>query len=133
MAIYLGCNGVLETVVLIAHRRLATFVCNVALLAGNVIFYCTLTLLLKRPQEVFPEFCPVVDPELLARLTSVSSFFDRVDEAQQRGRASALNRIPFCAVARSLNIGTVLAQIPRMVWRTWGSGANRRSSALKSS
>ena len=103
MCIYLACNGVLQTLVLIAHSPLVTLTCSVTVLASNLVLHCTLAVLANRPEEVLPECCPVVDPEMMARLTSVSNFFERVDEAQQRGRASVLNRLPFFTVARSLN------------------------------
>jgi hypothetical protein len=83
--------------------------------------------------EVLPECCPVVGPEVMARLTSVSNFFERVDEAQQRGRASALNRLPFFAVARSLNTKMLRPQIFRAVLETWRKESNRGRNALKSS
>jgi len=69
----------------------------------------------------------------MARLTSVSNFFERVDEAQQRGRASALNRLPFVAVARFLNARMLRTQIFRAVLENWGKESNRSRNALKSS
>jgi hypothetical protein len=83
--------------------------------------------------EVLPECCPVVGPEVMARLTSVSNFFERVDEAQQRGRASALNRLPFFAVARSLNARMLRTQIIRAVLEAWDKESDRSRNALKNS
>jgi hypothetical protein len=131
MCIYLAGNGVLQTVVLIAHSPLVTLTCSVAVLVANVVLHCTLVVFINRPEEVLPECC-YVDPQMMARLNSVSNFFERVDEAQQRGRASALNRIPLFAVARSFNLKEVRAGILRITSAVWGKGTNRRS-ALKSS
>jgi hypothetical protein len=63
----------------------------------------------------------------------VSNFFERVDEAQQRGRASALNRLPFFAVARSVNARMLRTQIFHAVLETWGKESNRSRKALKNS
>ncbi len=132
VCIYLACNGVLQTIVLIAHSHLVTLACSIAVLATNLILHCTLAPLAKRPVDVLPECCPVVGPEVMARLTSVSNFFEQVDVAQQRGRASALNRLPFFAVARSLNARMLQTQIFRAILETLGKESNRSRNALKS-
>jgi hypothetical protein len=132
ICVYLACVGVLETVVLIAHNHFVTLICSIVLLVANLVFHCTLAVFAQRPAEILPECHPYVGPDLIAHLTSVSNFFERVDEAQQRGRASALNRIPFFAIARSLNVGALRATILRAAAETWRRVANR-GGTLKSS
>jgi hypothetical protein len=100
---YLTCSGLVETVVLIMHKRLATMVCSVILLAASLAFYGSLVLFLRRPNEIRQVDRFAVDPEEVAWLSSISSLFARVDEAQRRGRASAVRRLPFFVILSSLH------------------------------
>lgn len=99
MSWYLGCCGLLDTVVLIAHRPDVQFECELVLLTTNIAFYGFLALRVQRPsQQQPPTFCPA--PIDWARLASVSNFFEQVAVAQSLGRVSAFRRISFFAITR---------------------------------
>jgi hypothetical protein len=99
--LYLSCSGMMETVILVEHARLATRVLSAIMLAANLAFYGSLIVLLKRPAQIRQAEHVPVDPQEVAWLSSISWLFVRVDEAQRRGRASALRRFPLLALFHS--------------------------------
>jgi hypothetical protein len=105
MCLYLVCSGLVESVALIAHTTLVTLVCGTILLAVTLVFYGALAVLAEEPQEI-PQVCflPVDYPQEVAQLSNISRLFTTIDDAQRRGRASALKRSLFFVVARSLSL-----------------------------
>jgi hypothetical protein len=90
--------GLVETAVLAIHRRLATISFSIFVLVVSLAFYGSLGLLIERPSEIRqPERLPI-DREEFAWLSDISGLFARVDDAQRRGRASAIKRLPIFAV-----------------------------------
>lgn len=102
MCVYLTCGGVVETVVLIVHTQRATLVWSVVIVATNLFFYGLLGVLAERPAEIRQVERLPIDPQEVAWLSSISCLLARVDEAQRRGRAATLRRLPFFAIVRSL-------------------------------
>ncbi len=94
---FCGC-GLVETFVLAMHSPLATVVWSDVLLLASIAFYVLLAVLLERPSEVRLVQRPLVEPEEVAWIGSLSRLFARVDEAQRRGYALTLKRLPFFAL-----------------------------------
>jgi len=101
ICLYLSFLGIIETLVLVGHAPLATRILSVVLLAVNLAFYGSLAVLLERPREVRQMEHAPVDPQEVAWLESISRLFVVADEAQRRGRASALRRLPLFGLCRS--------------------------------
>jgi len=97
------CSGLLETAFLAIHNRQATEVCSVVLLAASLAFYSSLALFIRRPSEIRQVDRFPVDPQEVAWLSSISSLFAHADEAQRRGRASTLRRLPFFVILSSFH------------------------------
>jgi len=119
MCVYLAVGGVVETVVLIVHTQRATVVWSVVLVAANLVFYGLLAVLAERPAEMRQVERLPIDPQEVAWLSSISCLFARVDEAQRRGRAAALRRLPCFAIVSSLH--SVLKACARACYIILGS------------
>jgi hypothetical protein len=92
MCWYLGCCGLLDTVVLIAHRPIVKFWCDLILLTGNASFYGSLTIPVQRPAVRQLPACCALPIGTMARLKAGSSFFEQVAAAHERGRTSDFRR-----------------------------------------
>ena len=96
--LYWMCLGLVETAVLAIHTVRATIVWSDGLLIAELAFYGSLALRLRRPGEIRRVERSPVDPREFEWLSSISSLFIRVNEAESRGRASAAKRLPFLAL-----------------------------------
>jgi len=101
--LYFTSGGLVETAVLALHNRRATMIWSIVLLVASLAFYGYLALFLRRPGKIRQVDRCSFDPQEIASLTSISNLFERVDEAQRRGRASALRRLSFFVILTSFH------------------------------
>ena len=117
MCIYLAFGGLIETVILIVHTERGTAVWSIVLLAVNLIFCGLLAVLAERPTEIRHVARTPIDPQEVLWLSSLSCLFVRVDEAQRRGCAAALKRLPFFGIFSSLhNAWKACARASALSW-----------------
>lgn len=87
-------SGILLTIQLISHNRLTSLICNNVLLIISIIFCIAVFVGFKRPDSLHEPIpmCPIPDPEIIARLTTVEGLMAQIDEAAALARKRAAGR-----------------------------------------